>query len=195
MEVKMQKNKKAKGQRSMNIFIFTTIAFVIILLCLTKGLEGRENIMNSISWNGKKIVGKNISIGDVKEFYYTYSTSTFPPDYQRYRFYVDDGKYFFYHEKREGDHWPLRETDKTVFGTVELSEAEWATFFDYLKGGVVKKRTESTECGSSGPWLYLYWKGDHSKYQEFSFESFDKKTSFEKFCIKLKEAQKNISVN
>lgn len=186
----MLNNKKEKRQWNMNGVIITLISFVVILLFLTKGLEGRENIMN-LSWNGKKIVGKNISIGDVTEFYYTYSTSTFPPDYQRYRFYVEDGKYFFYHEKREGEHWPLRETDKTVFGTVELSEAEWSTFFDYLKGGVVKKRTESTECGSSGPWLYLYWKGDRSKYQEFSFESFDKKISFEEFCIKLKQSSLN----
>ncbi len=182
-------------QEYINGFICGLITGCIILIFLTKGVDGRENMTNLISLFGnKKIVGKNIAIGDITEFYYTYSTSTYPPDYQRYRFYVENGEYFFYHEKREGDHWPLRESDKTVFGTVKLSEAEWAIFFDCLKGGIVKNREESLECGDSGPWLYLYWKGDKSKCQEFSFESLDKKTAFEEFCLKLKNTEKNIPV-
>ena len=38
----------------------------------------------------KKYVGKNISNDDIQEFYYTYSTSTFPPEYQRYHFYKEN---------------------------------------------------------------------------------------------------------
>ena len=178
-------------QEYINRFIFGVITGIIILLFLTKGVDGRENMTNLISLFGnKKIVGKNIAISDITEFYYTYATSTNPPDYQRYHFYIKNGEYFFYHEKREGKHWPLRENDKTVFGTVKLSEAEWTIFFDYLKGGKVKNREESLDCGDSGPWLYLYWKGDKSKCQEFSFESFEKKAAFEDFCLKLKKSQK-----
>lgn len=180
-------------QQYINGFIFGVITGCIMLLFLTKGVDGRENMTNLISLFGnKKIVGKNIAISDITEFYYTYATSTNPPDYQRYHFYIKNGEYFFYHEKREGNHWPLRESDKTVFGTVKLSEAEWTTFFDYLKGGKVKNREESLDSGDSGPWLYLYWKGDKSKCQEFSFESFEKKTAFEEFCFKLKKSQKEV---
>ena len=134
---------------------------------------------------GEKLVGTDITIGDVTEFYYTVSTSTNPPHYQRYRFYVEDGKYMFFHEKREGDHWPLTEDDATVTGTVELTEAEWEEFFGCLRGGTVVKRTESLDSGSSGPWLYLYWDGDKSKYQEFSFASLAERAAFKELCEKL----------
>ena len=70
-------------------------------------------------------VGKRIAKESVTDFYYTYASSTNPPDYQRYRFYTENGQYFFYHEKREGDHWPLTENDVTVSGTRELTDAEW----------------------------------------------------------------------
>ena len=64
--------------------------------------------------NGSKIVGKNIKINDINDFYYTLDGSTNPPYFHRYRFYKEEGKYFFYHEKREGDHWPLTDGDITV---------------------------------------------------------------------------------
>jgi len=54
-----------------------------------------------------------------------------------------------------------------------------------VKGGKVEKRKEHLESGGSGPWLYLYWKGDKAKIQEFSFANLGKKTSFEEFCVKL----------
>ena len=44
---------------------------------------------------GERVVGKNISPGDVTEFYYTLSSSTNPPQYQRYRFTAQDGEYRF----------------------------------------------------------------------------------------------------
>ena len=154
-----------------------TICFIIILL------------LSGCTGFSEKTVGKDIAIEDISEFYYTYATSTYPPDYQRYLFYVDNGTSMFYHEKREGDHWPLSEDDITISGSIELSEEEWSYFFSLLKDGKVKKRSESADSGRSGPWLYLYWNGDRSKYQEFSFASWDAEVSFEEFCVELKNLQ------
>ena len=53
----------------------------------------------------------------------------------------------------------------------------------------VEKRKEHLESGSSGPWLFLYWNGDRSKYQEFSFPSWGARKSFEEYCVRLKDAQ------
>ena len=135
--------------------------------------------------SGEKTVGRDIKIDDITEFYYTYSSSTNPPDYQRYRFYVDDGKYMFYHEARKGDHWPLTEDDITVSGKVELTEEQWKAFFELLNNGKVKKREEHLESGDPGPWLYLYWNGDKSKYQKFSFASLAERSAFEELCEEL----------
>ena len=131
------------------------------------------------------VVGKNIDMENITEFFYTYASSAFPPEYQRYRFYKENGKYKFYHEKREGSAWPLTESDITLSGSVELSDEEWAGFLDCLKDGTVRKRGENTETGNSAPSLYLYWNGDRSKYQEFSFSSMNTQNSFEELCAKL----------
>lgn len=61
--------------------------------------------------NNPKIVGKTIKESDFKEFYYTYSSTTNPPEFQRYRIYIENGKRMFYHEKREGDNVFLTEED------------------------------------------------------------------------------------
>ena len=134
----------------------------------------------------EKIVGKDIAMEDIPEFYWTYATSTFPPEYQRYYFHTEDGKYWFYHETREGERFPLQEEDITVSGTLELTEEEWNTFFDYLNNGTVRSREENTDSGDSGPWTYLYWKNDKGDIQQFSFESYAKESSFEDFCKELK---------
>ena len=136
-----------------------------------------------------KVVGVNVPIENITDFYYTESSSANPPKFQRYHFYVKDGKHMFYHEKREGNHWPLTETDISDSGSMELSENEWATFINFVKGGKVRKRKENIETGGSGPWLYLYWKGDRSKYQEFSFVSGSIENSFEIFCSTLKDSR------
>ena len=160
----MQKRKK----------LMSAVMVVVILAAVLLGGTGMLN--------GKKTVGKNIKTGDVKEFYYTYDASINPPKYQRYRFYAEGGKYFFYHEKREGDHWPLTETDATVKGTVELTETQWADFFALITGGTVVKRTEHLESGNAGPWLYLYWSKDRGKIQEFSFATPEDRAAFRQFC-------------
>ena len=131
---------------------------------------------------GSKTVGKEIREADITEFYYTLSGSTYPPDYQRYHFYTEGGKVWFYHEKREGTRWPLQEEDITRSGKKELDEKQKGTLFACLKGGTVKARSEDASAGGRGPWLYLYWKGDRGKVQEFSFASYEQRLAFEKFC-------------
>ena len=137
----------------------------------------------------KYSIGKDIGIDDVTDFYYTYSSSAYPPEYQRYRFYVEDGQYCFYHEKREGDSWPLREKDITISGTRILSEEEWQRFFEHLAGGTVQKRSEDVVDGDAGPWTYLYWKKDKGKYQEFHFASWGDRIAFEEYCDSLLEQE------
>lgn len=134
---------------------------------------------------GKQTVGKGIGINDVTEFYYTYASSTFPPQYQRYRFFMEGGKRYFYHEKREGNVFPLTEAHITVSGTAELTETDWKRFFGFLEGGTVKKREENVTSGDAGPWLYLYWNGDNGCVQEFSFASYGKLSEFEAYCAEL----------
>lgn len=136
--------------------------------------------------SNEKTVGTDVAYGDITDFYYTYDASTYPPEYQRYRFYVEDGKKLFYHETREGDDWPQTEEDITVSGTVDLKEEEWAAFCSFIEGGTVRKREESLESGDSGPWLYLYWNGDQGEFQEFSFASWEDQADFESFCEMLK---------
>ncbi len=135
------------------------------------------------------VVGTDISAEDITDFYYTYENINYNAFYQRYRFYAEDGKHLFFHETRErkDDYGPATEEDTTMKGTLELTDEEWAAFFALLKDGKVVKRSDSAESGGRGPWLYLYWKGDPSDYQEFSFASAGGDLSFEEFCERLKE--------
>lgn len=131
------------------------------------------------------VVGKNIESNDISEFYYTISSSTNPPEYQRYLFSMEDGKYMFFHETREGDHWPLTEEDATVSGKFEISEEDWNEFVSCITGGTVVARTNNPAGGGRGPYLYLYWTKDKGKYQEFSFASYDALLRFESLCVRL----------
>jgi len=131
-------------------------------------------------------MGEDFAAEELEEFYYTYSTSAYPPEYLRYRFSAEEDRYLFYHEKREGNSWPLTEQDITVSGTVELTAAQWADFLRFLEGGKVTKRKESVQSGG-GIWMYLYWKEDRDLYQEFSFVSPEQQRAFEEFCASLKE--------
>lgn len=137
------------------------------------------------------VVGEKIARGDIREFWYTVSTSTDPPLFQRYRFTKNEDRVSFYHEKREGDHWPLRETDITVSGTLELSSEQRDRLYALLAGGTVSEREESLECGDSGPWLYLYWTRDRGKYREYEFTDYGRRLEFEEFCGELKAAEEN----
>ncbi len=167
-----------------NIVGIIVIVMIFMLSGVMSGCKS-EFITNIIKGNREKIVGQDIAAEEITKFYYTYAASTYPPEYQRYQFYIEDGKYQFYHEKREGKNWPLTEDKITVSGLIELSEEEWQQLMGYLKDGKVKKREESLDTGGSKLSLYLYWEKDQSKYQQFSFASNDLESSFEEFCIML----------
>ncbi|MBQ8919466.1 MAG: hypothetical protein IJ056_05115 [Acidaminococcaceae bacterium] len=166
--------------KHVTIAVALTVSVLFLMGCTGGG---------SFFMKDKLIVGKDIAMQDITEFYYTYDASTFPPRFQRYRFSVKDGKHLFYHEKREGKTWPLREKHITVSGTKELSDEEWAKFFACVKDGIVEKRKEHLEDGDAGPWLFLYWKGDRGKYQEFSFVHLGARKEFEELCVTLKDAK------
>lgn len=156
---------------------------IITVVCMVFCCVGCANAMRT------QIVGKRITQDNFKDFYYTYQTTVNPPDFQRYRFYKEDGKTYFYHEKREGDSVFLTEEDITVSGTRELTGEEWNTFWKLIDGGGVIKRKEYTTSGGSGPWLFLYWDGDKDVCQEFSFKEYDNLYEFEAFCERLVEQE------
>lgn len=138
---------------------------------------------------GKIIVGREVLIEDVTDFYYTYDYIGYNAYYQRYRFYVENGKYMFFHETREveDDYGPATEKNTTLKGTYQLTDEEWHAFFSLLVEGRVKDRTESLETDDEGTWYYLYWKGDNGTCQEFSFASDEGEEDFIDFCEELVE--------
>ena len=142
-----------------------------------------------LSGAGEKVVGKNIAAGDITDFYFTRENINYNADYQRYRFYREDGKCFFFHETRErpDEYGPTTEDDRTAYGTAELTDGQWKAFFDHIAGGKVTKRSDSAESGDSGPWMYLYWSGDKGEIQEYSFASYADQGAFERFCEELRD--------
>ena len=134
------------------------------------------------------IIGTDVAFDHMTDFYYTYDASSYPPRYQRYRFFMENGETMFYHETREGGGWPQTEEDITVSGTMRLSEDEWEAFCSCIEGGSVREREESLDAGDAGPWMFLYWDGDQSIYQEFAFASWEKKADFEVLCETLRES-------
>ena len=145
----------------------------------------------SAAWaaSDEKTVGIDVPFEDITDFYYTYDASSFPPDYQRYRFYTEGGRHYFYHETREGGGWPQTEEDITCSGTVELTDEQWTAFCELLKDGAARKREESLNDGDAGPWLFIYWNGGEQEGREFYFEPWGTVLAFEEFCVGLKEGQ------
>ena len=123
-----------------------------------------------------------LSADEIDDFYYTYSTSTYPPFFQRYRFYKENGKYYFYHETREGGGWPQTEEDITGSGTLKLTEEEWAVFFSYLDGGTVREPADDLVDGDDGPWMYVY-RGRGQ--EEYHFPSYQARLAFEAYCEEM----------
>lgn len=160
-------------------------ALAALLLAGCGGAAAPKETAKPTSQKGTYTVGTDIAAEDITEFYFTRSGSAFPPTYQRYRLFAEEGRHCLFHEKREGSHWPLTEADATVTGTVELSDEAWNELFGFLRDGIVKKRSEDVSSGGDGPWLYLYWSGDKGKYQEFSFASPDAQDRFEARCASL----------
>ena len=136
--------------------------------------------------DGGKFVREHDEAGltadEIVDFYYTCSTSTYPPFFQRYRFYKKNGRYYFYHETREGGDWPQTEEEITVSGTLALTEDEWTVFFSYLDGGTVKEPEAEIVDGDDGPWMYVYrGKGQ----EEYEFPSYQARLAFEAFCEEM----------
>lgn len=166
-------------------------ACAIVLLCGVFFMTAGCGVGSAQIFFGRKefIVDKDIAMTEIKDFYYTISSSTNPPEFQRYRVTNKAGKYTFYHEKREGNTWPLEEKHITVSGTVELSDKQWTEFYSYIKDGKVTKRQEDARGGGRGPWLYLYWNKDKGSYQVFEFATYGQKQGFEQLCLKLKNSK------
>lgn len=174
-----QQNKSScgrKGKCSVKILGIAIAAVIIAAVFAFAAKGGRQ-----------RTVGADISTSDVTEFYCTTAASTNPAFWQQYRFYMEGEQWWFFHETRQGSHWPLTEADTVIScGAKELSQQEYEQFTACISGGRVTKREESTDSGSKGPWLYLYWKGDKGKYQQFSFAEYSAQTAFEDLCEKLK---------
>ncbi|MCR4585825.1 MAG: hypothetical protein K5686_08905 [Lachnospiraceae bacterium] len=184
--IKRESDGKRMRMRAGGLFIAGLIFMLMLCACGTK-----EDTEDMPIFSNKKTVGKDIAKEDITEFYYTEENINYNAFYQRYRFYVEDGKHMFFHETRErnNEYGPCTEKDVTKTGTIELTEDQWSEFFGYVNNGIVKAREDSAESGGSGPWLYLYWTGDRSKYQQFSFDSYDSETKFEEFCKLLAQQQ------
>ncbi len=138
----------------------------------------------------KTITNRNIPVEDVTDFCYTYENINYGAFYQRYRFYVENDRYMFQHETRErpNDYGPAAEEDITAIGTFELTPREWLEAMGLLKSGKVSVRKESAESGSSGPWTYIYWKNDKSRYQQFTFSGYEERKAFEDYCADLAQS-------
>ncbi len=178
-----QKKQTYRGHTFIKMSKCVTAALMIMLCCpallCACGKSPEETVTN-----------RKIAVEDITEFYYTISNVNFNAFYQRYRFFREDGKWLFYHETREkpGEYGPATEEDITASGTVELSEEEWEEFLAFLKDGKVTRRTDTDESGSSGPWMFIYWKRDKGKYQVFNFSSTSEMLGFEAFCAELAQA-------
>ena len=131
------------------------------------------------------VVGKDVAIEDITDFYYTYETPYAVSVYQRYRFYVEDGRKLLFHESRQGGAWPQTEEDTVCTGTVVLTEDDWSAFFECLRGGTVDRRSDDALSGDDGPWTYLYWTGDGGEVQEYAFPSAKSRLAFEALCSRL----------
>lgn len=162
------------------------ILSVLIPGLLMTGCDGGKEPEVSL-FSSEKTVGKDILIGDITDFYYTEENITYNAFYQRYRFYEEEGKHYFFHERREreGDYGWCTEEDTVLKGTVELTAEQWSSFYGFVEGGIVTARKDSADAGDTGPWTYLYWKKDKDKYQEFSFRSYDSEKNFVDYCVSL----------
>ena len=139
------------------------------------------------SGSSETITNRNIPLEDVTEFCYTYENINYGAFYQRYRFCAENERYTFSHETRErpNDYGPTTKQDITEEGSFELTFEEWLEAMRLLKKGKVSPRAASSESGSSGPWTYIYWKNDKSRYQNFEFSCYEEMKAFEGYCSDL----------
>ena len=158
------------------------LCFLLLALCACQ---------NSGTPAGKAEEGE-ITMDGFKEFYYTYDNINYNAFYQRYYFYVKDGKHMFFHDRREvkDDYGPAEEKDRTRFGEFELTEKEWEQFAAFLQKGIANDRSDKVIDGDDGPWMFLYRENYDPAGQEFRFDSYDTQKEFEKFCDKLADSDR-----
>ena len=131
--------------------------------------------------------GSEISDGDIAEFVYTFDHIGYNAEYQRFRFYTENGKHMFFHERREirGDYGFASEKDVTRKGDFQLKQNEWQSFCSFLQNGEIRQRNDEPVDGDDGPWMYIYLKNSDSRGQEFYFADLQTRGSFEDFCESL----------
>ena len=139
-----------------------------------------------VSAGREMTIGAELDENRVTDFYYTFDASYYPPYYQRYRFYTDAGKGFFFHETRQGGSWPQTEADTTDIGCTELTDDQWNAFLDLIRDGTARIREEHLEDGDAGPWMYVYFTGGEKDGREFEFATVEKRFAFEAFCEALR---------
>ena len=105
------------------LLIITGIVLSVILI----GCGTGENTEKMTLFSKEYIVGTDIAMDDIADFYYTEENINYDAYYQRYRFYVEDGKHLFFNETRErkDDYGPCTEEDTTQKGTIELTDDQW----------------------------------------------------------------------
>ena len=168
-------SEKREGKSYMKILAVAVAVLVVAAVVAVLAAKDRQ-----------RTVGTDIPAAEITEFYCTTATSTNPAYWRQYRFYMEGEQWWFFHETRQGSHWPLTGADTvTVCGARKLSQQEYEQFAESISGGSVTKRTENADSGSRGPWLYLYWKGDKGKYQQFAFADYTAQQNFEQLCAEL----------
>ena len=162
---------------------------LLMAACLLAWVLGAGCMQGSDKKKDGLKVGTDILQEDITEFFYTYENINYNAMYQRYHFYPENGEFVFFHERRErpDEYGPAGEEDVTRKGTIILTDDEQAVFFDLIRNGTVESRKESASSGDRGPWTYLYWNGDESVYQQYSFPSYSVRKDFEEFCESLAE--------
>lgn len=175
----------SKNTYRIGLLLAAAVSMLALFGCATRERIGE--VVDSPVIKGEKIVGKDIELFEINQFYYTVENINYDAFYLRYMFYKENGSYFFFHEARErkDDYGPATEEDRTDFGTVELTNRQWDAFRDLVEGGTVTKREDDADSGDTGPWLYLYWDGDKDVYQVFRFASAEKEKAFVELCESL----------
>lgn len=162
---------------------------VIVVLCvLSLVLCGcRKKEETEVNSDTSRIEGTKVGMKDISDFYYTYENINYNAFYQRYRFYTEEGKHFFFHETRErkDDYGPCEKADATKKGEFELNDEQWSAFYGLIKDGKANKRNDLAEDGDSGPWMFIYSEKLVKEGYEYHFASYDARCRFEDFCASL----------
>lgn len=131
------------------------------------------------------VVGADIAMEDIAEFYYTIDAPLAESFTLRYRLYTENGEKRLYHETRQGGAWPQTEEDTVFSGTAALTDADWEALCDCLRDGYVKSDDGELNDGDDGPWMYLRWTGDGGESRAFEFASIERQAGFEALCSRL----------